>query len=144
MFSNFYPAKFTYDEHDFVTSEQALMYAKAKLMKDEDSAQRILKAVKPAACKALGRRITPYDDELWAAKRVAMMVDILTCKFGQDAELRRVLLDTGTAVIAEASPRDRIWGIGIGVEAAQRGTKWRGSNHLGNALMEARTRLADS
>eukprot|EP00045_Choanoeca_perplexa_P007388 m.66466 g.66466 ORF g.66466 m.66466 type:complete len:163 (-) comp14056_c0_seq1:2221-2709(-) len=144
MFSNFYPAEFDYEGHHFHSSEQALMYGKAIVMGDQASAQTLLRTTKPAACKALGRKVTPYDDDIWAAKREAIMADILECKFGQDAELKALLLKTGTAIIAEASPRDRTWGIGIGVEAAQRGRKWNGTNLLGKALMEARKRLNES
>ncbi len=64
-------------------------------------------------------------------------------KFGQHADLREFLLTTGDRVLVEASPFDRIWGIGMGPNnpAALRPSAWRGQNLLGFALMEVRERL---
>ena len=50
---------------------------------------------------------------------------------------------TGDRVLVEASPLDRVWGIGLAVddEAAASPARWRGRNLLGFALMEVRDRL---
>ena len=58
-------------------------------------------------------------------------------------ELRGFLLGTGDRVLVEASPLDRIWGIGLAAddERATDPVRWRGLNLLGFALMEARKRL---
>lgn len=62
-------------------------------------------------------------------------------KFTQDEELKRVLLDTGDRELVEASPRDRIWGVGFGAKNAEKSRgKW-GLNLLGQALMEVRDRI---
>ena len=47
------------------------------------------------------------------------------------------------AVLVEASPRDRIWGIGMGAsnENATNPARWRGQNLLGFALMDVRYQL---
>jgi ribA/ribD-fused uncharacterized protein len=66
-------------------------------------------------------------------------------KFGQHDDLRAFLLGTGSRVLVEASPGDRIWGIGL-TEADPRAAdprSWRGLNLLGFALMEARAQLRD-
>jgi predicted NAD-dependent protein-ADP-ribosyltransferase YbiA (DUF1768 family) len=64
-------------------------------------------------------------------------------KFGQDAALKAHLLSTGDDVLVEASPTDRIWGIGMAASNpdAKNPSKWRGQNLLGKALMEVRARL---
>lgn len=65
-------------------------------------------------------------------------------KFGQDAALRSYLVGTGTRVLVEASPLDRVWGIGLAADdpRAADPAAWRGLNLLGFALMEARDRLS--
>lgn len=60
-------------------------------------------------------------------------------KFGQHEDLKAKLLNTGDSVIAEASPYDRIWGIGRGVSKAH--LPWLGMNKLGALLMDTRTIL---
>jgi len=66
-------------------------------------------------------------------------------KFRQNPHLRRLLDATGDKMIVEASPLDKIWGIGLGEkEALEKGEKgWRGLNLLGKALMQARAILRD-
>ena len=46
-------------------------------------------------------------------------------------------------MLVEASPLDRIWGIGLAADSefAEVPSRWRGLNLLGFALMEARARL---
>ena len=82
---------------------------------------------------------------MWTDRRCDLVVDGNTAKFGQDAALRTYLLGTGSRVLVEASPRDRIWGIGLaaGDERAEDPARWPGLNLLGFALMEARSRLAE-
>jgi len=67
-------------------------------------------------------------------------------KFGHDPGLREFLLATGDRVLVEASPRDRVWGIGLGAssERAEDPRQWRGLNLLGFALMRARAALREN
>ena len=52
-------------------------------------------------------------------------------------------MDTEGCTIAEASPYDRIWGIGISVAEAGDGDEWRGTNLLGIALMRVRDMIVN-
>ena len=67
------------------------------------------------------------------------MVEVLKAKF-QRADLRKILLATEDRTLVEASPYDRIWGVGLAVEDSRilDERKWRGQNLLGKALMEVR------
>jgi ribA/ribD-fused uncharacterized protein len=59
-------------------------------------------------------------------------------KFGYDMDLLEILQSTGDAVIAEASPYDKIWGIGVRKKKGLTESGWKGLNLLGKALMEVR------
>ena len=64
-------------------------------------------------------------------------------QFSQNAKLKEALLATAGTSLVEASPRDRIWGIGLGAKnpkAVDR-QKWRGSNWLGEILTQVRQDL---
>ena len=63
---------------------------------------------------------------------------------GMGATLAEVLLATGEREIVEASPMDRIWGIGFGERKAEEvGRERWGLNLLGKALMEVRSELRE-
>jgi len=64
-------------------------------------------------------------------------------KFSQNPELLEFLLGTKGRILVEASPRDRIWGIGMGKQNfdVENPMKWRGTNLLGFALTETRDEL---
>lgn len=142
--SNFYSAPFTLRGHRFSTSEQGFMYLKALLMDDQESANKILRSVSPARAKALGRRISPWNQELWNREKYEIMKEVLSAKFGQNNYLRKLLIATGNIELVEASPTDRVWGIGRSVADAKQGLSWRGENLLGKALMDVRSELAKS
>lgn len=142
-FSNFHPSVFVEDGVTYRWAEEYLMARKARLFGDEIRLAAILAARTPAECKALGRRVTPYDDEGWTRERYGAALDMLRLKFGQNAELHRVLLDTGDALIVEASPTDRIWGVGFSEGEAEAHRHAWGENLLGRALMEVRAELRE-
>lgn len=57
--------------------------------------------------------------------------------------MAKTLLDTGDTELVEAAPKDRIWGIGFGVQHAEPFREEWGQNLLGLALMEVRRRLRE-
>ncbi|MBZ9712570.1 NADAR family protein [Deinococcus multiflagellatus] len=139
-FSNFHPSVFVEEGVTSRWAEQYLMARKARLFGDKATLAQILAAATPAECKALGRRVTPYD-EVWARERFAVALDMLRLKFGQNARLRAELLATGGAELVEASPTDRIWGIGFSETQAEGARQAWGQNLLGLALMAVRAEL---
>ncbi len=122
-------------------AEQYLMARKARLFGDEARLAAILAARTPAECKALGRRVTPYDDGVWVRERYGAALDMLRLKFGQADRLRAALLGTGDALLVEASPTDRIWGIGFSEQEAEAHRHAWGENLLGRALIKVRAEL---
>lgn len=141
--SQWWPVRFRVDGHDFASAEQYMMWRKATLFDDEQAAQHILDARSPAHAKDLGRLVRGFDEDEWGAARWDNVVHASVAKFSADADLRAFLVGTRQRVLVEASPVDRIWGIGLPADSpdADRPERWRGLNLLGFALMEARSRL---
>lgn len=142
-----YPSNFTEQDPetgekcDFQTSEQYMMYHKARLMSDTEVAEQILTTQSPAEAKHLGRKVKNFKQDIWDAACDRVVEQGQYLKFGQNADLKKVLLDTGGREIVETSPNDRVWGIGFNTEEAEgRESEW-GDNRLGKALMRARERL---
>lgn len=143
--SQWWPVEFTVDGVLFRSAEHYMMWRKAMLFGDEATAGRILAAGHPRDAKMLGRGVAGFDDQTWADHRFEIVTDASRAKFGQHADLRAYLLTTRDSILVEASPTDRVWGIGLaaGDERATDPTRWRGLNLLGFALMRARAELAE-
>ena len=143
--SQWYPARFTVDGVTFATAEHYMMWRKAVLFGDGAMAERILAAGHPHQAKQLGGRVAGFDQQVWNEHRIPIVVAGNTAKFGNDPALRDYLIGTGKRVLVEASPVDRIWGIGLSRddERAADPLRWRGLNLLGFALMQARDDLSN-
>ncbi|MEF9906667.1 NADAR family protein [Streptomyces sp. P9-A2] len=141
--SQWWPSPFTVDGVTYTTAEHWMMAAKARIFADPEAERKILAAEHPADAKKEGRLVRHFDDAVWRRERFRVVVEGSTHKFAAHADLRAFLLNTGDRVLVEASPRDRVWGIGLGAknERAANPAQWRGANLLGFALMQARTRL---
>jgi ribA/ribD-fused uncharacterized protein len=144
-FSNFYPCTFS-DGNDvrFNCSEQYMMHGKAVLFDpDNKIVDSILAENLPTKIKRLGRRVKNFVDTIWDDHKFEIVYQGNLLKFSQNEELKQVLLGTGNKIIVEASPRDKIWGIGLSREAAQKidPSEWPGQNLLGQVLMRCRKEL---
>lgn len=142
--SQWYPASFEIEGVHYATSEHYMMAEKARLFDDQATLLRILAAPHPGAAKQFGREVRGYDDARWSAARYDAVVRGNMAKFNQNPALREVLRNTGERVLVEASPVDRVWGIGRAADDPKAASPeaWRGENLLGFALMEVRSRLA--
>lgn len=140
VFSQWWPCRFEEDGQVYTSAEQYMMAGKARRFGDAEALAEILATDDPARCKELGRAVRGFDSAAWNAARFDLVTRGNVAKFGQDPALRAHLLATGDAVLVEASPRDRIWGIGLGAGSprATDPTSWRGQNLLGFALVRAR------
>jgi ribA/ribD-fused uncharacterized protein len=145
--SNFYPCTFT-DPTDTSTpyncSEQYFMLIKAKTFEPENTTlhAQILQEKNPKKVKSLGRRIANYDEELWSNMRYDAMLAALRLKFTQNEDLKTQLLATKPKTLYEASPNDKIWGIGFAASAARTTSPTLyGTNLLGLALTQIRDEL---
>lgn len=141
--SQWFPAKFEIEGQGYPTAEHFMMAEKARLFRDVEVERKILGVGHPGAAKQLGRTIRGFVEAEWTSARFDIVVRGNLGKFGQNPELGRFLLSTKDRVLVEASPKDRVWGIGLeeSDDRARNPQKWRGLNLLGFALMEARSRL---
>lgn len=126
--SQWWPSPFTVDGVEYATAEHWMMAAKARLFADAEGERRVLAAGHPSEAKKAGRLVRGFDDEVWRRERFGIVVEGSVHKFAAHGELRSFLLDTGERVLVEASPVDRVWGIGLAADAegANDPVRWRG------------------
>lgn len=141
--SQWFPCPFKIDGATYATAEHFMMAEKARLFGDEEALAQILIAPTPAKAKELGRGVRNFEGDKWEAARGEAVVRGNVAKFSSDERLKSFLVKTGDRILVEASPRDKIWGIGMGSGNPDAGNpaKWRGRNLLGFALVEARARI---
>lgn len=144
--SQWWPSPFVVDGVTYATAEHWMMAAKARLFEDQEAEHRVLAAGSPAQAKNVGRLVRGFDEQTWRRERFGIVVEGSVHKFAAHEGLREFLLNTGDRVLVEASPMDRVWGIGLAAddEAAGDPERWRGPNLLGFALMEARHHLRNA
>jgi ribA/ribD-fused uncharacterized protein len=120
-----------------------MMAEKARLFSDQEILEEILKTGNPKEVKSLGRKIKNFDHIVWDKHKYEIVKRGNLLKFSQNPEFKNFLLSTNEKVLIEASPYDRIWGIGM-LESdpkAENPLQWNGENLLGFALMEVRDEL---
>ncbi|QDU94563.1 NADAR family protein [Lignipirellula cremea] len=144
--SQWYPVLFQVQEVYYPTAEHWMMAEKARLFQDEEALLEILTADSPNQAKAWGRKVRNFDADQWNAQARGIVTAGNLAKFSQSDDLRDFLLGTGDQVLVEASPFDRIWGIGLkGTDPrAAHPDTWRGQNLLGFALMDVRQSLRET
>ena len=142
-FSQWFPCQFTIDEIDFNCAEQWMMFRKAMLFEDYDTAKSIMYQRSPKEQKKLGRSVIGYDDDKWMEVAFDIVVEGNMAKFSQSPLLYDTLKSSGDKIIVEASPYDRRWGIGLAEDAPgiEDPNNWRGDNLLGKAIMKVRAEL---
>jgi ribA/ribD-fused uncharacterized protein len=142
-FSQWYPSSFVVDGVTYACAEQFMMASKARLFGDDETAQAILAATTPREHKALGRQVKNFDEATWLRERERIVYTGSRAKYTQSPELRALLLATAGTRLVEASPYDRVWGIGLDASdpAATDPSRWRGLNLLGEVLTRLREEL---
>jgi ribA/ribD-fused uncharacterized protein len=141
--SQWWQSPFVVEGVNYATAEHYMMVEKARLFGDEGIIPSILHAETPKEAKALGRKISGFDNAVWLENRVPIVTSGNLAKFSQKAVLQRFLLETVDRVLVEASPVDAIWGIGLAEEEPQATipSQWKGLNLLGFALMDVREQI---
>ena len=141
--SQWWPAPFTVGELTYPTAEHWMMVKKADLFDNANLIPKILANPEPGAAKALGRKVTGFDQKIWNAAKFDLVVQGSIHKFCQNPDIGDFLMGTGGRILVEASPVDRIWGIGMDQNHPDidNPALWKGENLLGFALMTARDQV---
>ena len=136
VFSLWVPSPFTVDLVEYNCAEQFMMVSKGRLFCDGSTLSAILDTDDPREHKRLGRQVCHFDHDSWLNERENITLRGNLAKFSQTEDLRLTLLHTGQSRLAEASPCDNLWGIGLRARNynASSPCTWRGSNLLGQTL----------
>lgn len=121
-------------------AEQALMAAKASIFDDMPSLKKIMEVASPKKQKEFGREVFPFDEEVWSKLRPIVTTINNVAKFSQSDGLHTWLMSTEDRILVEGSMKDTIFGVGIdwADPRIEDERNWRGTNILGNSLMDAR------
>jgi len=141
--SNFSPSNFTVNATNYTCSEQYLQHQKALLFDDKNMAEKIMQSNNPGQMKRLTANLANFNGKLWEEKSPDICYTALKEKFSQNPKLQTMLQETHDKVLVEASPYDRVWGIGYGKEEPnliQKQSTW-GKNLQGITLMKVRNEI---
>lgn len=141
--SNWSKSDFTVDNVSYINMEQFIMRNKADVFKDKVTADKIMASTSPSEMKFLGNHVAGFNENVWLEKVKDVALKGITAKFTQNESLKTSLLNTGQKVFVEASPRDKVWGIGrylYDKDIFKDKERW-GDNLLGETLMKVRTNL---
>jgi ribA/ribD-fused uncharacterized protein len=130
-----------YSELDFNCCEQWMMACKAALFNDKETFLEIMKESSPAKQKDLGRSVKNYNQDIWDEYKFEIVLRGNYSKFGQNLELKEFLYSFNSfTIFAEASPWDKVWGIGLGPDDPRSLdiNTWQGKNLLGRAITDIR------
>ena len=96
----------------------------------------ILASDDPREQKRLGRKVRHFDHKLWQSECENIVLHGNLAKFSKNEEMQLALIQTGDRRLAEASPHDNLWGIGLGAcdLRASSPDSWCGQNLLVQAL----------
>lgn len=145
IFSQWALTKFTDPDtgRTFNCAEQAMMYGKAVTFQDGAAIKAVMDEKNPRNQKYIGRTIVGYDNEIWDEVKFDIVRRNNYLKFTQDQKLKDLLILTDGYELVEASPFDKIWGVGLAENDPKILDKdnWNGENLLGKAIMDARERI---
>jgi ribA/ribD-fused uncharacterized protein len=142
-FSQWAHAEFIVDNIKYNCAEQFMMHQKALHFNDLAIADDIMHTSLPDAQKRLGRQVKGFVESEWNAVAKDLVYVGNYHKFTQNIKLMTQLMATEDTLLVEASPFDKIWGIGLDASAAAKTPqdKWPGKNLLGLVLTELRDNL---
>lgn len=145
IFSQWKIHEMTIDGVTYNCCEQYMMAEKARLFGDEETLALIMEAKMPNDQKRLGRKVKNFDKTIWEQHDEEIVYRGNKAKFS-DPKLKEYLMSFGDDIFVEASPVDKIWGIGLSEKdpRALDPTQWQGLNKLGKAITRVRDEFRTS
>lgn len=153
-FSQWWPNDFIVDDIKYNCNEQYMMASKAALFEDQKSFEKIMEVTGPwekvhdftkypKEQKRLGRLVKNFDTDIWNDNAVDIVERGQIHKLLQNTYILEMLGMTKGKLLVEASPYDKIWGIGLRNDdpRAFDMSQWKGLNWLGEALTKARINI---
>ena len=139
-FSQWHPSPFIHSGELYHNAEQFMMAAKAKIFHDYATLYKIMNTHNPKLHKALGRQVKNFNETRWFAVAQFIVYRGNIAKFSQNPKLCEILIKTIGTTLVEASPYDKIWGIGLTENdpRSKNRSTWQGRNWLGETLTAAR------
>ena len=136
--------EFALDGVIYNTAEQYMMAQKAILFNDAAALQIIMDTNNPKIQKAAGRTVRGFVKEIWEQNAKLYVYRANFAKFMQNQEALTWLMTTRGTTLVEASPWDKIWGIGLDGNdpRAQDRSTWQGTNWLGEIVTHVREDIA--
>lgn len=127
----------------YANAEQYMMAEKARFFRDADTEAEIMKTTSPKRVKEMGRQVKGFDEGMWHRVREGVVLRASWFKFGSNPDLARLLVETGDRELVEASPVDRVWGIGLAVSDPRSRNKRMWPEGALNLLGQSLTRVRD-
>lgn len=142
-FSQWEYSPFVIGEVSYNCCEQYMMAQKALLFEDQESYEKIMSTSSPKDQKAYGREVKKFDKDKWETVCKQIVYEGNYAKFSQNEDYLKELLATQGTELVEASPDDRIWGIGLHErdKRVHDKTQWQGTNWLGEIITLVRDHM---
>jgi ribA/ribD-fused uncharacterized protein len=145
VFSNHYECDFEIDGVEYRSTEQYLFAERAKVKDKMEIMEKIMRNRSARIAKQLGEQEVPWEEsvEEWRDFAGKKLTVANRAKYTQNDELRQLLFKTAPKVLAEASPSDTYWGVGLRKNDPQihKASLWKGENAMGKILMNIRDEL---
>lgn len=143
IYSQWHKAPMIIEGVEYNCCEQYMMHQKALTFNDLEIAEKVLQTSNPKDQKGLGRQIKGFDKDKWDSVCLGIVYKGNFAKFTQNPDLMSALLSTGDRLLVEASPLDKIWGIGMAEEdpAVDDPANWKGLNLLGWSITLVKQQL---
>jgi ribA/ribD-fused uncharacterized protein len=142
-FSQWQKSYFVVENNQYNCAEQYMMGRKALIFNDHEIFEKILSAKHPKQIKSLGKEVKNFSSTTWDDVKYGVVLNGNFYKFSQNENMLKLLISTGDKILVEASPLDKIWGVGLSEDnkIIENPSYWKGKNLLGFALMEVRDEL---